>query len=696
MNSLLGSDNEFHNFFEGKCTINQWAIHLNLKDEYRGYCSYIKCLKIVTPNGNGALYKQCIENIDGFEYGDFAVAIDMESNNDRELNDLIEKRKYHKYLCGKLDEAQGNFKYFPLAEPSPKEPSGERYGLKIFFGPCKGNESLYECCVKVASFIQNNPPNKEELMKINIDTENRDELFKFPLEAIEKLSDDKIRGNINGFIKVVSILSGDKQLSYCMENGKSYNCELIGHFVPGIATLIGKNMEHGLNQTFKEVFQRQNSHTRKFKIGNETISLICGGGISDIITYFSNNIYPNYKDDVDKAKIQFVFKYTNDPVPKNGVAITPEQFKPMVVDALGDDNISPYSGTVQEDSDSNSDCNDEESEQEPKHPHNTIWAGAPGTGKSYTLNREAHSQFGAKNIMRVTFHPEYTYYDFVGTYRPKMSKTEEGDKKRGIEYAFVPGPFAKMLKKALWNRATDYCLIIEEINRANTAAVFGDVFQLLDRASEDSEDGSVNKHESEYAICPSEELYEYLMDEREGDEKMQGTRPSKDIMNELRLPANLYIWATMNSADQGVFPMDTALKRRWSFVNMDIDPTPKADKNDLWDQLRRGINELLLEHQVQEDKLMGYYFLKEEERKKDLKNAVKEKVLLYLFEDAAKPFKTGIFQTKLNTCAKLREDLDLEKKNLGIFQKDLRGYKQSQEADDTNKGNEGNDAAINQ
>lgn len=302
----------------------------------------------------------------------------------------------------------------------------------------------------------------------------------------------------------------------------------------------------------------------------------------------------------------------------------------------------------------------------PKHPRNTIWAGAPGTGKSHSLNKDAKKQFKG-NIMRVTFHPEYTYYDFVGTYRPKMSKTKTGE----IEYAFVPGPFAKMLKKALWNKGTNYCLIIEEINRANTAAVFGDVFQLLDRASKDSEDGRVKQHESEYAICPSEELYEYLMDKQEGNKKMQGKRPSASIMNELRLPDNLFIWATMNSADQGVFPMDTAFKRRWSFVNMDIDPTRKANNGDLWDQLRRSINEILLEHHVQEDKLMGYYFLKEEERnsEENLKKALKEKVLLYLFEDAAKPFREKIFKKEHNTCEKLRNNLDMPEPDLGVFLK---------------------------
>ena len=337
---------------------------------------------------------------------------------------------------------------------------------------------------------------------------------------------------------------------------------------------------------------------------------------------------------------------------------------------------------------------------DPKHPRNCIWAGAPGTGKSNTLNREAHNQFGAENIMRVTFHPEYTYYDFVGTYRPRMAKDDEGNTLGKIEYAFVPGPFAKMLKRALWNRNANYCLIIEEINRANAAAVFGDVFQLLDRASQNSEDGSVRMHESEYAICPSEELYEYLMNKQEGNKEMSGTRPSAGIMNELRLPANLYIWATMNSADQGVFPMDTAFKRRWSFENMAINPSegqdPDYNPESAWDKIRRGINDMLLKHHVQEDKLMGYYFLKKEERdsKENLEKALKEKVLLYLFEDAAKPFRGKIFKNEYNTCEKLRGKLGVDDPNLGVFlEKVWDGIPQQSKPEDTKLATEdvGND-----
>lgn len=299
-----------------------------------------------------------------------------------------------------------------------------------------------------------------------------------------------------------------------------------------------------------------------------------------------------------------------------------------------------------------------------KAKRNLIFAGAPGTGKSFTLNREAKKLFTAENsIMRVTFHPEYTYYDFVGTYRPITAKKTSGEKEKStIEYAFVPGPFAKMLKKALWQKKdkVNFCLIIEEINRANAAAVFGDVFQLLDR-----NDGG----ESEYAICPPAELADYLLEKEEG---IEGEKPDDSLKQALSLPDNLYLWATMNSADQGCFPMDTAFKRRWSFENMKLNPTKIEDKGKSWNAIRKGINELLLDHHVPEDKLMGYYFLKKEERTNALEEALKNKVMLYLFEDAAKPFRNSIFKKEFRTCGMLREGLKLAtKEDLAVFQKKI-------------------------
>lgn len=298
---------------------------------------------------------------------------------------------------------------------------------------------------------------------------------------------------------------------------------------------------------------------------------------------------------------------------------------------------------------------------------NRIIFGAPGTGKSHTANLDANAlllgsrkekcpltdddkKTKAGHMERVTFHPEYSYYDFVGSYKPVMKNVKVEGKdatERKIEYDFVPGPFARILVKALKDKEHPYLLLIEEINRARVAAVFGDIFQLLDRTK---------GGESEYSICLSEDLKEHL--------KEQGLP-----LNELMLPPNLYIWATMNSADQGVYPLDTAFKRRWSMEYLDIDSGKEEDD---WNQIRTGINKLLIEKgHVNEDKLMGYYFLKAEERDTEdhLKEALAGKVLMYLFDDAAKPCRKDIFKeiNKARIYSDLRVKLSLSEPNLGIF-----------------------------
>lgn len=181
---------------------------------------------------------------------------------------------------------------------------------------------------------------------------------------------------------------------------------------------------------------------------------------------------------------------------------------------------------------------------------NRIVFGAPGTGKSHRLNEDKNFLLSdtSGSYERVTFHPEYTYSQFVGSYKPVTGPTGE------IRYDFVPGPFMRVLVAALKSGRTEspqpHLLLIEEINRAKVAAVFGEVFQLLDR----SDSGA-----SEYEIHATEDIRKYLISEL-------GKSPDT-----LRIPDNMFIWATMNSADQGVYPMDTAFKRRWSFEYIGID-----------------------------------------------------------------------------------------------------------------------------
>ena len=279
---------------------------------------------------------------------------------------------------------------------------------------------------------------------------------------------------------------------------------------------------------------------------------------------------------------------------------------------------------------------------------NRIIFGAPGTGKSFKLNCEKDALLAdGGEYERVTFHPDYSYANFVGTYKPVPCKDSDG--KDAITYSYVPGPFMRTYVKAIKNGRTDapkpFLLVIEEINRANVAAVFGDVFQLLDRGDDEV---------SEYPIQASEDIKRYLAGELGGN---------PDDYSEIRIPDNMFIWATMNSADQGVFPMDTAFKRRWDFTYLGIDDSEAGivGKKVIlgqgeyrriveWNALRKAINNELLTYKVNEDKLMGPYFIS----KKNLPESemidptvftriFKNKVIMYLFDDAAKQKRITLF-----------------------------------------------------
>lgn len=302
-----------------------------------------------------------------------------------------------------------------------------------------------------------------------------------------------------------------------------------------------------------------------------------------------------------------------------------------------------------------------------KFSYNKIYFGAPGTGKSYQINVDKSDLLGCDNdtnYERVTFHPEYTYANFVGTYKPVPTRI---DGSFAITYEYVPGPFIRVLVNAIKNPDKPYLLIIEEINRANVAAVFGDVFQLLDRSK---------SGDSEYPINVSQDLKYYLSE----SEKI-------DLADTISIPSNMFIWASMNSADQGVFPMDTAFKRRWDFKYIGIDEKKDEIKNyNLywndsgeyvnWNELRCTINEVLLnECNINEDKLMGPFFIPKAilEDKLLFTEAFVNKVIMYLFEDAAKQKKKDIFsgcdESSRNSYSKICGEF--RKKGYKIFKKSI-------------------------
>lgn len=321
-----------------------------------------------------------------------------------------------------------------------------------------------------------------------------------------------------------------------------------------------------------------------------------------------------------------------------------------------------------------------ENAERSKFAKNRIIFGAPGTGKSYTLNKEARLLLGDSNTdsyERVTFHPDYLYANFVGTYKPVMVRNTDGS--RDIAYEYVPGPFMRVYVNAIRSARSDnpkpQLLVIEEINRANVAAVFGEIFQLLDR-----DDNGV----SEYPIQASEDIKFYLADQLGGE---------PEDYNRMRIPHNMFIWATMNSADQGVFPMDTAFKRRWDFTYLGINDSDedicgkhvivgdeKGQKVE-WNKLRKAINNFLANEKINEDKQLGPYFIArnivvpengDEIDREKFAHVFKNKVIMYLFEDAAKQKRSKLFQGCFSNSTRYSEICrEFDQKGIGIFNEDI-------------------------
>ena len=277
-------------------------------------------------------------------------------------------------------------------------------------------------------------------------------------------------------------------------------------------------------------------------------------------------------------------------------------------------------------------------------PRNVLYFGAPGTGKSH--NAEHYVEYQAEHFYRTVFFADYQNSDFVGTIKPAM-------KGENVCYRFEAGPLANALNDAFKNPKTNVVLLIEEINRGNAPAIFGEMFQLLDR----DKDGS-----SKYSIVVSEALQKYL-----------GTPSEGPYADPVRFPSNLFIIATMNAGDQGVFALDTAFKRRWHFKYMPIDfdtdygidafsvaKITLANNDYTWREFAKAVNEVLVEEvQVPEDRLLGPFFLSPTELDADdLTEAVAGKVLPYLWEDVLRyGDRTLLFDSNINSFAQLQNGL---------------------------------------
>ena len=263
-----------------------------------------------------------------------------------------------------------------------------------------------------------------------------------------------------------------------------------------------------------------------------------------------------------------------------------------------------------------------------------IWFGAPGSGKSHAVRKIIRDRNG--KMIRITFHPDSDYATFVGSYKPMK-------KDNGLTYEFVPQAFTEAYIAAWKESGKEIFLVIEEINRGNCAQIFGDLFQLLDRGA----DGM-----SEYPIKADKDLCKYL----ESDEVLGAGHPGIAGGN-LCLPANMHIYATMNTSDQSLFPMDSAFKRRWDWEYVPIDlKCPKSqfkitigDTVYSWPSFLEKVNERIHTLSDSEDKQMGNFFIKSDVEVEEFKS----KVMFYLWSEVCKEYeKSGsFFKNKRNVDA---------------------------------------------
>ncbi|MGL5724836.1 AAA family ATPase [Cetobacterium sp.] len=371
------------------------------------------------------------------------------------------------------------------------------------------------------------------------------------------------------------------------------------------------------------------------------------------INYEKNkNIYLN-EEDIEKVKNIMLFIETNFPIPK--------AFKSGIIffERYSKKNYISYINYIN----STTEIQNIPYEQE-------IVYGAPGTGKSYYVNEKIKNNLN--NVERVTFYDGYSYNNFIGSYKPIANKDN-------ITYEFVAGPFFRILEKAYKSENQHFYLVIEEINRGCADKIFGNIFQLLDRK---------DNGESMYPISLSQEQEMYLKN------KLEALLYEKTILSNkgLYLPSNLSIYATMNSGDQNVYPLDAAFKRRWKFKYIGLNDNKdnfgssensyflKIDNYDIsWEKFRNAINSILLDSGIREDRLIAPFFINQNDFQENIsknnefvldKEIFKSKILMYLYEDILKyNNKSILFSDEIKSFSGLLESFESKEnsKKIKIF-----------------------------
>lgn len=315
---------------------------------------------------------------------------------------------------------------------------------------------------------------------------------------------------------------------------------------------------------------------------------------------------------------------------------------------------------------------------------NILLYGVPGSGKSYTIENNYCNDFSL--MERVVFHPDYMNTDFVGQILPTVRG--EGDEKE-ITYDFTPGPFTRVLKKAINDPGKHYYLVIEEINRGNAPAIFGEIFQLLDRESDGTSSYKITNYNIASEVFGNKETPVFI-------------------------PSNLSILATMNTADQNVFTLDTAFQRRWDMKMIENDVTKAEhaktkilDTTVTWEKFNTVVNEQILTSGAatlsSEDKRLGSYFVTEDvlkyftmdadkneiaekysislendqelERKiNDLNSRFGDKVIKYLWDDVFKFSRDDLFESTYKSLEKVLYDFNRfdGDKRFDIFKQDIK------------------------